>query len=116
MTLAESRWAFATACGGDMVYVYTINYKTGKITERYGLLSNRVKWDDAHQFFEKGTAHYLTNVSGKEGEPRGASIWFRKPNPEAAKKAFSDRARKMKQLYLDKAINEEHRIMKEVVV
>ena len=91
------------------VYMYTITYKTGKINEKYGLLTDRTGCCGGRMWYDLDSKKYQTNCPWREGEVRGASIWFLKPDLEAAKKAFAERANTMRRLYFDKFLGAEER-------
>ena len=93
----------------QMVYMYTITYKTGKINEKRGLLTDRIGACGGRVWEDISSRKYQTNCPLVEGEVRGASIWFLEPNLEAAKKAFAERANTMRRLYFDKFLGAEER-------
>ncbi|MCR5704230.1 MAG: hypothetical protein K6G85_06370 [Eubacterium sp.] len=90
-------------------YVYTFT-PNGGIKEYHGKF-RKEKWD-GNWMFDKDEGGYLTTVSPIEGLAFGFSVWFSEPNYEGAKKAFSDRAEKLKDEYLAKAISQESHILK----
>jgi phage terminase large subunit GpA-like protein len=90
-------------------YVYTFT-PNGGIKEYHGKF-RKEKWD-GNWMFDKDEGGYLTTVSPIEGLAFGFSVWFSEPNYEGAKKAFSERAEKLKDEYLAKAINQESHILK----
>ena len=88
-------------------YTFTPN---GGIKEYHGKF-RKEKWD-GNWMFDKDEGGYLTTVSPIEGLAFGFSVWFSEPNYEGAKKAFSERAEKLKDEYLAKAISQESHILK----
>ena len=93
----------------EYVYMYTITYKTGKINEKYGILTDRIGCCGGRVWVDLNNKKYQTNCPWREGEVRGASIWFLEPNLEAAKKAFAERANTMRRLYFEKFLASEDR-------
>lgn len=94
---------------GTRAYVYTFT-NIGGLKEYTGIFGGE-KFDGNYMFY-KDVGGYLTTVPPKEGVAFHRSIWFREPNPEAARKAFSDRAMRLKYEYLMKSIRQERDILK----
>lgn len=100
-----------------MIYVYTLNYRTGKITERIGEIRRKICYESRLMFDEytsdgQKTGHYLTGLSCEPEKVRGAVIWFTKPNLEGAIDAFRKASRKMSAEYDDKSKVASNRIDK----
>ena len=94
----------------QFVYMYTITYRTGKINEKYGLLTNRIGANGGRVWIDsKNKNKYQTDCPLVEGEIRVASIWFLEPNLEGAKRAFEEKANEMRRLYFEKFLGAEER-------
>ena len=93
-----------------MLYAYTLNYKTGRITERTGeferwILHSGKTWMFREVIDGKPTRKYLTSLSRCEGTVRGSTIWFFEPNMEGALNAFKEKSREMGKDYFNKSVN-----------
>jgi len=95
-------------------YVYTLT-KNGGLKEHHGTFRCPKDYSPCW-VFDKDDGGYLTTVYNKEGVVYGQSVWFRSPNKEKARKLFSERAKRLKEEYLDKCIREEQWILKEAAV
>lgn len=74
------------------VYAYTINYKTGNITERYGCIYLYATTPcGGHKFQDYNSEKYLTNCSDVEGVVRGDTVWYKEPSMDKAEKAFLEK-------------------------
>lgn len=98
---------------GLKVYVYTLT-PIGGLKEHHGVLGRPNCYNDRYWMFYKDEGGYLTHVPNEEGVAYNKAIWFMHPNPEGALKAFSDRAKNLRQKYLAQAIGQEQLILKGV--
>lgn len=72
------------------VHVYT-RLATGEVIEHHGILTKsngRASFRNSHT-----RHHWMTSLSNNEGEVRGHSVWFTKPNRDGAIKALNKKDR-----------------------
>ena len=96
---------------GLEVYVYTMT-PIGGLKEHHGVFGRPNCYNNRFWMFYKDKGGYLTHVPNREGMAYNKAVWFMQPNPEGALKAFSERARKLKEKYMAQAIDQEHLILK----
>lgn len=92
-------------------YVYTLT-PIGGLKEHHGIFDRPNCYNDLFWMFYKDKGGYLTHVPRQEGVVYNKAIWYMQPNPEGALKAFSNRAKTLKQKYLTQAIGQEKLILK----
>lgn len=86
---------------GIEVYVYTRVPNTGQTVVHRGTL-HRGK-GKAHFNNSETSHHWMTSLSNNEGEVRGHSVWFSKPNKSAAIKALDAKDKERTEALLQKA-------------
>jgi hypothetical protein len=84
------------------VYVYTRSRKTGNLIENYGFMSSDINWHGGCFFKCANSKKYMTNISSKEGEVRGQTVWFYEPNKAKASVAFEQKDIEMAMFYASK--------------
>ena len=93
----------------EEAYVYTLT-RIGGLKEYHGKLGH-ITYKMTYQFY-KDEGGYLTSVPINEGEVFNACVWFKERDIERARKAFSDRAEKIRNQLMDKCVKQEQLILK----
>lgn len=89
-------------------YVYTLT-RIGGLKEYHGTFG-RISYKG--RMFYKDKGGYLTSAPVNEGEVFNSSVWFSERNMEGARKAFSERAERIREQYMDKCKQQEQYILK----
>lgn len=83
------------------VYVYTRLPSSGELLEHHGHLR---KGERCASFSNiHNSHHWMTSLSNNEGEVRGHSVWFLKPNREAAVKALDAKDKERAERLLERS-------------
>lgn len=83
------------------VYVYTRMPQNGKLAVHHGMLSKGNDKAYFHNLHDPG--HWMTSLSNNEGEVRGHSVWFTKPNKQLAIKALNAKDKERSEKLLEQA-------------
>ena len=90
-------------------YVYTLT-RIGGLKEYHGTFGG-ITYKMTYKFY-KDDGGFLTGVPINEGEVFNSSVWFSERNMEGARKAFSERAERIREQYMDKCKQQEQYILK----